>query len=61
MEEGGRARYRLSGAQRRSREREPWSHRDGNWIFGDLRGAERRGAWPWARTTPRGDFQRRTL
>lgn len=43
MEEGGRARYRLSGAQRRSREREPWSHRDGNWIFGDLRGAERRG------------------
>lgn len=29
--------------------------------FGDLRGAERRGAWPRAPTTLRGDFQKITL
>lgn len=61
MEERGRVRQRLSGAQRRSREREPWRRWGRELELGTCAAQSDGGAWPRARTTLRGDFQKRTL
>lgn len=65
MEEGRKDRLQTVATDRAERSAEAGTGNPGDAGtgagFGDLRGAGRRGAWPWARTTLRGDFQERTL